>query len=242
MAAGEQQPGLGVVPWLVADPELNRIQSAPRRHLVDRGLEREHARGFPGRAQPAGGWDVDGGDLVGGPPVGRGIHQPGADRGLLGVLLDPRARLHDVVCDRGQPPGRVGSPAPTLAWRSARTARHRWRWRTWRCFAPSTAPRSSIPPTGRVPPRWAERWPSARGSCTCAQPVARTRCSRMEREPLGFPPSFAPRPYERRTSGWGQATEHGPNNALSHRPSLQPCVFTQCVRPRVALVEAAVSS
>jgi hypothetical protein len=34
--------------------------------------------------------------------------------------------------------------------------------------------------------------------------------SRMERAPLGFPPSFAPRPYERRTSGWGQATEHGP--------------------------------
>jgi len=34
--------------------------------------------------------------------------------------------------------------------------------------------------------------------------------SRMERAPLGFPPSFAPRPYERRTSGWAQATEHGP--------------------------------
>jgi len=29
--------------------------------------------------------------------------------------------------------------------------------------------------------------------------------SRMEREPLGFPPSSAPRPCGRRTSGWGQA-------------------------------------
>ena len=65
--------------------------------------------------------------------------------------------------------------------------------------------------------------------------------SRMERAPSGFPPSFAPRPHERRTSGWGQATEHGPNNALCHRPSLQPCAFTQCVRPRVALVKAAAS-
>jgi hypothetical protein len=34
--------------------------------------------------------------------------------------------------------------------------------------------------------------------------------SRMEREPLGFPPSSAPRDYSQRTSGWGQATEHGP--------------------------------
>jgi len=31
---------------------------------------------------------------------------------------------------------------------------------------------------------------------------------------LGFPPSFAPRPCERRTSGRGQATEHGPKTTL----------------------------
>ncbi len=36
-------------------------------------------------------------------------------------------------------------------------------------------------------------------------------CSpRMEQGPLGIPPSSAPRPHERRTSGRGQATEHGP--------------------------------
>jgi hypothetical protein len=34
--------------------------------------------------------------------------------------------------------------------------------------------------------------------------------SRMEREPLGFPPSFAPRPCGRRTSGRGRIIEHGP--------------------------------
>jgi hypothetical protein len=32
----------------------------------------------------------------------------------------------------------------------------------------------------------------------------------MEREPLGFPPSFAPRDYSQRTSGRGQAIEHEP--------------------------------
>jgi hypothetical protein len=32
---------------------------------------------------------------------------------------------------------------------------------------------------------------------------------RMERAPLGFPRSFAPRRYQRRTSGWGQALSTG---------------------------------
>ncbi len=31
---------------------------------------------------------------------------------------------------------------------------------------------------------------------------------RMEREPLGFSPSFTPRRYQQRMSGWGQAIEH----------------------------------
>jgi hypothetical protein len=38
--------------------------------------------------------------------------------------------------------------------------------------------------------------------------------SRMEREPLGFPPSSTPRDYSQRTSGWGQAIEHGPETTL----------------------------
>ena len=29
-------------------------------------------------------------------------------------------------------------------------------------------------------------------------------------QPFGFPPGFAPRRHRRRTSGWGQAIEHGP--------------------------------
>jgi hypothetical protein len=63
---------------------------------------------------------------------------------------------------------------------------------------------------------------------------------RMEREPLGFPPSSTPRPCGRRTSGRGQATEHGPETTLyvidlaSNLAS-----FTRNVRPRVALVGAA---
>jgi hypothetical protein len=63
---------------------------------------------------------------------------------------------------------------------------------------------------------------------------------RMEREPLGFPPSSTPRPCGRRTSGRGQATEHGPETTLyvidlaSNLAS-----FTRNVRPRVALVIAA---
>ena len=32
--------------------------------------------------------------------------------------------------------------------------------------------------------------------------------SQVEQEPLGFPPSFGPRRYRRRPSGWGQALEH----------------------------------
>ena len=32
--------------------------------------------------------------------------------------------------------------------------------------------------------------------------------SQVERELLGFPPSFGPRRYQRRPSGWGQALEH----------------------------------
>jgi hypothetical protein len=37
----------------------------------------------------------------------------------------------------------------------------------------------------------------------------------MEREPLGFPPSSAPRDYSQRTSGWGQAIEHEPETRFT---------------------------
>jgi hypothetical protein len=44
-------------------------------------------------------------------------------------------------------------------------------------------------------------------------------------DPFGFPPSFAPRRpgAGQRTSGWGQAIEHGPEtrSTTSHQPSLQ---------------------
>ena len=66
------------------------------------------------------------------------------------------------------------------------------------------------------------------------------RWPRMEQEPLGFPPSFAPRPHGRRTSGRGQAIEHGPETTLYVIDlASKPASFTRSVRPRVALVKAA---
>ena len=59
--------------------------------------------------------------------------------------------------------------------------------------------------------------------------------SRMEREPSRFPPSFAPRRpgAGRRTSGRGQATEHGPGTTLtaSAEPPIM-CVHSWCAASR----------
>ena len=55
-------------------------------------------------------------------------------------------------------------------------------------------------------------------------------------QPLGFPPSFEPRRLSRRrTSGWGQAIEHGPGTTAHDisRTSNLACSLI-CVRPRVA--------
>ena len=62
--------------------------------------------------------------------------------------------------------------------------------------------------------------------------------SRMEREPLGFPPSSRPRRCQRRPSGWGQAIEHSPRTTLSTSTSVDPPIFefTCSVRPHVARV------
>ena len=52
---------------------------------------------------------------------------------------------------------------------------------------------------------------------------------------LGFTPSFAPRPCERRTSRWGQVIAHGPETTLYVIDlASNPALFSQCVRPRVA--------
>ena len=53
--------------------------------------------------------------------------------------------------------------------------------------------------------------------------------SQVERELLGFPPSFGPRRYQRRPSGWGQALEHQPRTTFVDisRPS-HPRVHSQC--------------
>jgi hypothetical protein len=63
------------------------------------------------------------------------------------------------------------------------------------------------------------------------------------RQRFGFPLSFAPHRHQQRTSGAG--TGHRArtrNNALRHQPNLRSCVFTQCVRPRVARRQAGLST
>ena len=57
---------------------------------------------------------------------------------------------------------------------------------------------------------------------------------RMEQGSLGFPPSFAPRRYQRRTSGWGQAIEHRPGTTQPTSAGPPICESTRYVRPRVA--------
>jgi hypothetical protein len=67
---------------------------------------------------------------------------------------------------------------------------------------------------------------------------------RMGRAPLGSPPSFEPRRPRagRRTSGWGQASEHGPGTTrstshqsiLQSRRSLVTCDLVSHDRPRCA--------
>jgi hypothetical protein len=50
----------------------------------------------------------------------------------------------------------------------------------------------------------------------------------MQQGPLGLPPSFAPRPHGRRTSGRGQAIEHGPETTLYViNLASKPASFTQ---------------
>ena len=57
----------------------------------------------------------------------------------------------------------------------------------------------------------------------------------MERQPSGFAPSFAPRPYGRRTSGWGQVIKHGPEPTLYVIDlASNPALISQYVRSHVA--------
>jgi hypothetical protein len=66
--------------------------------------------------------------------------------------------------------------------------------------------------------------------------------SRMERGRRAFPRASHPALTSDARRGGDRPPSTDPNNALCHRLSLQPCVFTQCVRPRVALVNAALRS
>ena len=68
--------------------------------------------------------------------------------------------------------------ARTPASRSARTARRRWRWRTSRRSARSTAAACCTPPTPTRRRSWWPRWPSATASPTCAPCAGRRRCAR----------------------------------------------------------------
>lgn len=98
------------------------------------------------------------------------------------------------------------------------------------------APRTSVPPGGASASRGINEGSSnspVRSSPRPQQPGWNERC-------FGFPPSFAPRRPRagQRTSGRGQAIEHGPGHALRHQPNLQSSVITRHVRPRVARAKA----
>jgi hypothetical protein len=74
-----------------------------------------------------------------------------------------------------------------------------------------------------TPPATSHRWSFPRrgiieGSRVFTRPVFPIACGRCGTANLGLDRlSFAPRRYQRRTSGWGQAIEHGPGLHLRHR-------------------------
>ena len=95
-------PRLGMRVGLVADPQLDRVEPARDRELVDRRLEREHAGALAGGAHPGRRRHVERREPVRGASVRRRVHHPRDHRGLLGELLDRRGLLDDVVADRLQ--------------------------------------------------------------------------------------------------------------------------------------------
>ena len=110
------------------------------------------------------------------------------------------------------PRGQRCSPRPSRPDRPASAASQR----------PVPVPRSGIPPGEASASRGINEGSSnspVRSSPRPQPPGWNGRC-------FGFPPSFAPRRPRagQRTSGWGQAIEHGPGNALRHQSNLQSSV------------------
>ncbi len=119
VAGRERVAALGIDRRLVADAQLDRIDAAGDRQLVERGLEREHAGALARRAHPRRRRQVERDQAVGGPPGRRGVHHPRRERRLLGELLHRRGLLDDVVGDRLQPAVAVGAELQALDGRRA---------------------------------------------------------------------------------------------------------------------------
>src|SRR6266511_3913900 len=68
-----------------------------------------------------------------------------------------------------------GWSAHKPGWRSARTARPRWAWKTWPPSGPCTAAQCSTRATATRPAASSWPWPGAAGSATCAPPAATPR-------------------------------------------------------------------
>ena len=106
--AGDEVPRAPGVPRLriplarlVHDSQLDGIDSAGDRELVDRRLEPVHPRGLARRPHPGGRGHVEGGQVVRGAHASGRVHVAGADGGLLGELPDRRGLLEHVVDNRG---------------------------------------------------------------------------------------------------------------------------------------------
>ena len=76
---------------------------------------------------------------------------------------------------RRSPAPTSASSAPTPAYRSARTAHRRWRWKISRCCGRFTAAPCCTPPTQIRYLRWSSRWPTALGSPICGRCAERQR-------------------------------------------------------------------
>ncbi len=139
----------------------------------------------------------------------------------------PHARATTGVGAPSTPRTAVLIPAKSSPWPAPAASRR-----------PVPAPRYNIPPSGALLHEASTRVQAIHPS---GLPLA---CSpRMERAPLGFPPSFEPRRQitDDARRGGARPSSTGLEQRSRHQPNLQSTCSLICVRPRVARRRAGVS-
>ncbi len=96
-AAAEGEAGFRVDRRLVAEAQLDRVETTRKRQLVDRRLECEHPGGVAWRAHPGVRRQVELRLAMGGQSVGRRVHRPGWDGGGLGHLVTHACLRHRLM-------------------------------------------------------------------------------------------------------------------------------------------------